>query len=966
MPIICDECHLNPASVHVTRIVNGKKVVRHLCASCAEKLGFMPSDYGGFPGFFEIPDIFASLFKRRPTERIYDYFSESAQKVIHLASQEAKRLKHDHLTPEHLLLGLIREEGAAYQILKDLSVEGVELFSDIESLIGRGDGGKKEVTLSPRAKKVLELAYNAARELGYGFVGSEHILLGIIREGESIAAQVLHKKKLTFDKVVGKILDELDKKQKEEQPPETQQKGFDEELGSENPEGTEGMEFPEEHGPEEGGFFGFPGMGGAMPGTMAPQQRKPALASYGRDLTLDAKEGRLDPVIDREKEIERIIRILSRRTKNNPALLGDPGVGKTAIVEGLAERIVKGDVPDVLKDKKVIALDLGGMLAGTKYRGEFEARVKKVLDEILAKKRQIILFIDELHTLVGAGAAEGAIDAANMLKPALARGELQVIGATTVDEYRKNVEKDPALERRFQPVMISEPNQELTMEILKGIRPKYEEHHGVRIPDAAIISAVSLSDRYISDRFLPDKAIDVMDEAAAKVRIRLISPPAELKEAKKKLVELRNKETESIKEKKLTKAAEDSDEIKELEAKIKQLEANWQSDRKKISAVVTDDDIAEVVSDWTGIPVVKLTQAETEKLIHMEETLHKRVIGQEDAIMAIAQAIRRGRAGLKAPERPLGSFIFAGPTGVGKTEVARRLAEFMFGTMDAMIRIDMSEYMEKHTVSRLIGAPPGYVGYEEGGTLTEAVRRKPYSVVLFDEIEKAHPDVFNVLLQVLDDGRLTDSKGKVVDFKNTVVIMTSNIGQRLIIDRGAIGFMAHEDREADYEKMKDMVLDEMKKEFRPEFLNRVDEIIVFHPLTDAELKEIASLMVADIERQMEDQGMQLVINEDVKAIIVKEGYDPKFGARPLRRAVQKLIENPLSNQIIEGKFKTGDKIAATTVDGKIKFEKIGQAMIKPKNKASDAKNIEPQKKEEPEVEETTGEERSKKGRKKSK
>lgn len=971
MPYICDECHVNPSTVHVTRIVNGKKVVRHLCASCAEKLGFMPTEFGGFPGFFEIPDIFASMFKRRPNERIYDYFSESSQKVIHLASEEAKRLKHDHLTAEHLLLGLIREEGVAHNVLKDLGIDLVELFSDIESLIGRGEGGKKEVALSPRAKKVLELAYNTARELGVGYVGSEHILLGIIREGESIAAQALHKRKVSFDKTVAKIIEQMRKdeqKPRKVEPFEPQEheeeeispaeaQGFMEEP--ENPEG--GEEF------EGGNIFGMPGFSGMMPGGMVqPPRKKAALASYGRDLTLDAKEGRLDPVIDREKEIERIIRILSRRTKNNPALLGDPGVGKTAIVEGLADRIVKGDVPDVLKDKKVISLDLGGMIAGTKYRGEFESRVKKVLDEILAKKREIILFIDELHTLVGAGAAEGAIDAANMLKPALARGELQVIGATTLDEYRKNIEKDAALERRFQPVMINEPSEELTIEILKGIRSKYEEHHRVRIPDAAIISAVSLSDRYISDRFLPDKAIDVMDEAAAKVRLRLISSPKELKDAQKKLRELKAQQEQAITDKSFEKAASTRDEVKKLEAKVKELESSWKDEKTKIAPVVTEDDTAEVVSDWTGIPVVKLTQAETQKLIHMEETLHKRVIGQEDAIDAIAQAIRRGRAGLKAPERPVGSFIFAGPTGVGKTEVARRLAEFMFGTMDAMVRIDMSEYMEKHTVSRLIGAPPGYVGYEEGGTLTEAVRRKPYSVLLFDEIEKAHPDVFNVLLQILEDGRLTDSKGKTVDFKNTVIIMTTNIGQRMIVERGAMGFVAAKDREADYEKMKDTVLDEMKKEFRPEFLNRIDETIVFHPLNDEQLKQIATLMVDDLEKQMELQEMQLVINDDVKAMIVKEGYEPKYGARPLRRAVQKLIENPLSNAIIEGKFVAGDKIAAKVVDGKITFEKSGKADIKPKASTDTAKTVEPQKKPEQEVKETTGEERSKRGKRKSK
>jgi len=592
-------------------------------------------------------------------------------------------------------------------------------------------------------------------------------------------------------------------------------------------------------------------------------------------------------------------------------------------------------VPDVLRDKQLISLDLGGLVAGTKYRGEFESRVKKILDEILAKKRQIILFIDELHTLVGAGGAEGAIDAGNMLKPALARGELQVIGATTVDEYRKNIEKDAALERRFQPVLVNEPSIELTIDILKGIRDKYEEHHNVKIPDAALIAATSLSHRYISDRFLPDKAIDVMDEAMAKVRLRLLSPVKNIQGLKRGIEKAYREKEAALGHQKYEEAAKMRDKITEAEKKLKALEDSRKEEVEHGNAMVTEDDIAEIVSDWTGIPVVKLTAAETEKLTRMEDELHKRVIGQDDAVRAISQAIRRGRAGLKPPERPIGSFIFAGPTGVGKTEVARRLAEFMFGTQDALVRMDMSEFMEKHTVSRLLGAPPGYIGYEEGGKLTEAVRRKPYSVILFDEIEKAHPDVFNVLLQILEDGRLTDSKGHVVDFKNTVIIMTSNIGQKLIVDQGAIGFMAREDREATYDKMKETVLDSMKREFRPEFLNRIDEIIVFHQLTEAELKQIASLMVADVQKQVKNQDMELEVTDAAKAIIVKEGYEPKFGARPLRRAVQRLIENPLSNEIIEQKFKPGDKIKADAKDSKkLVFTKINDVtpQAKPKKR----------------------------------
>jgi ATP-dependent Clp protease ATP-binding subunit ClpC len=932
----CQKCKARPANVHITKIVNGKKIVRHLCNQCAAEEGLLPGGTGfpggagfeelGFPGFFEFPDIFASLFKRRPTERFYDYFSDEAQRVLQLSSEEAKRLGHDHVRTEHLLLALIKEEGLALKVLQKLEVDPVNLFSDLESLIGHGEGSPEKIVLSPRAKRVLELAYNAARELGFNYVGPEHILLGIIRESESIAAQALHKRKITFDKVAKEIILEAEKALGEEAgPPE-----------------EEFPEMPPEEFERPEAMFGFPGLGIGAP----PRKAKPALATFGRDLTAMAREGKLDPVINRQKEIDRVMRILSRRTKNNPALLGDPGVGKTAIVEGLAERIIKGEVPDVLRDKQVIALDLGGMVAGTKYRGEFEARVKKILDEILAKKRKIILFIDELHTLVGAGGAEGAIDAGNMLKPALAKGELQVIGATTLDEYRKHIEKDAALERRFQPVLINEPSVELTIDILKGIRDPYEAHHKVKIPDAALIAAASLADRYISDRFLPDKAIDVMDEAAAKVRLRLLSPVKNIQGLRRAIEKEKREKEAALTSQKYEEAAKIRDKIVEAEKKLKMLEESHKAEAERGEAMVTEDDIAEIVSDWTGIPVVKLTAAETEKLTRMEEELHKRIIGQHDAVRAISQAIRRGRAGLKPPQRPIGSFVFAGPTGVGKTEVARRLAEFLFGTQDALIHMDMSEFMEKHTVSRLIGAPPGYVGYEEGGKLTEAVRRKPYSVILFDEIEKAHPDVFNILLQILEDGRLTDSKGHVVDFKNAVIIMTSNIGQKMIVNQGAIGFMAREDREATYDRIKETVLDAMKKDFRPEFLNRIDETIVFHPLTEQELKQIATLMVSDVQKQVENQEMELDITEAAKEIIVKEGYEPKFGARPLRRAIQRLIENPLSNLIIEGKFKAGDKIKADAKDSKIFFEKVGRisAAKEPPPAGKEKKKVEPKKK----------------------
>ena len=936
--MLCQRCKKRQASIHVTRVINGRRVEQNLCSQCASEMGLLGGggigdfpDLGnlGFPGFFEFPDLFTSFFKRRPADRMFDYFSEDAQNVIKLGGEEAQRLSHDHLTTELLILGLIKEEGAAYEVLVGLGVNIVDLFSNIESLIGRGEGTPVEITLSPRARRVLQFASSAAKELGFNYVGSEHILLAIIKEGESIAAQALHKRKITYDKAVKKILELIRKGR------QIEEKG----KGPEQPEGPEEPEQPEEGGQEEGSgapeegeespfanLFGMPGMG-----IGAPPKPKPALASFGRDLTAQAKNGKLDPVIDRDKEIERVIRILSRRTKNNPALIGDPGVGKTAIVEGLAERIVNGDVPEILKDKKVIALDLAGMIAGTKYRGEFEARVKKMLDEILSKSRQIILFIDEMHTLVGAGAAEGAIDAANILKPALAKGDLQVIGATTVDEYRKYIEKDPALERRFQPVLVNEPSVELTIQILKGLRGKYEEHHKVKISDEALASAAHLSDRYITDRFLPDKAIDLMDEAAAKVRLKLMSPTKELKEAQKELEKIKSEQEAAVKDKKFDRAAKFQDQVTQMETKIKKLQESWKAERGKGEAIITEEDIAEIVSDWTGVPVIKLTEAETERLVHMEEVLHKRIIGQEEAVSAISQAIRRGRAGLKAPERPIGSFIFAGPTGVGKTEVARRLAEFMFGSIDALIRLDMSEYMEKHTVSRLIGSPPGYVGYEEGGQLTEAVRRKPYSVVLFDEIEKAHPEVFNSLLQILEDGRLTDAKGRTVDFKNTVIIMTTNLGSQLISEGAApMGFAAKADMEASYEKIKSRVMDEIKKEFRPEFLNRIDEIIVFHPLTQAQLKKIIDLLLSDLEKQIEAKGMKLEVTDQVKDCLLKEGFDSKFGARPLRRAIQRYIENPLSNEMLKGVFKEGDKILASWKEDKIVFEKAAE---KPKKKA---------------------------------
>jgi ATP-dependent Clp protease ATP-binding subunit ClpC len=942
--MLCDRCHKRHASIHITRIVNGKKNTKNLCTQCAVETGAIPDsgmgineiipgfgDLGNFSdvgGLFDFPDVFANLFKRRPADRIFDYFSADANRIIHLAAEEAKRLGHDHLRSEHLLLALIKEEGFALKVLKNLGVDSVNLFSDLESLIGRGEGTPPQISLSPRAKKILELAFTSAKELGFNYVGPEHILLGIIREGEGVAAQALHKRKVSFEKTAREILKEVEKAQSGEMSALPRPEQPTDEIGPDEAE-----EGPEDFSPEDLGDEGQQGgmFFGGFPGGMAigqPPKKKPALSNFGRDITALARNGELDPVIDRDKETDRVIRILSRRTKNNPVLIGDPGVGKTAIVEGFAERIVKGEVPESLKDKQVIALDLAGMIAGTKYRGEFEARIKKMMDEILSKKRQVILFIDELHTLVGAGGAEGAIDASNMLKPALAKGDLQVVGATTINEYRKYIEKDPALERRFQPVQVNEPDVELTIQILKGIRDKYEAHHRVKIPDAAIIAAATLSDRYVTDRFLPDKAIDLMDEAAAKVRLRTLAPNKDVKESQKALIKLRTEKEAALAKQEYEKAAKLRDQISELEKKYQATNEKANIERATGDATVTEDDIAEIVSDWTGIPVVKLTEAETAKLIKMEEHLHERVIGQEEAIKVISQAIRRGRAGLKAPEKPLGAFIFAGPTGVGKTEVARRLAEFLFGTQEALVRLDMSEYMEKFNASRLVGAPPGYVGYEEGGTLTEAVRRKPYSVILFDEIEKAHPDIFNILLQILDDGRLTDSKGKIVDFKNTVIIMTTNIGQREVLSEGPIGFVTSDEAEANYEKMKANVMDAMKREFRPEFLNRIDEIVVFHPLLKEELIKIIDLLVHDVSKNASDKEIYLEVDDKAKELIINEGYDPKFGARPLRRAIQKLIENPLSNDLLEGKFKPGDIVLAKGVDKRIEFEKTGSKPVK--------------------------------------
>ncbi|NHM33345.1 ATP-dependent protease ATP-binding subunit ClpC [Neobacillus terrae] len=791
---------------------------------------------------------------------MFGRFTERAQKVLALAQEEAIRLGHNNIGTEHILLGLVREgEGIAAKALYGLGLGAEKIQKEVENLIGKGQDTPQSIHYTPRAKKVIELSMDEARKLGHSYVGTEHILLGLIREGEGVAARVLNNLGVSLNKARQQVL-QL--------------------LGS------------NESGGHQGGS--------------SATANTPTLDSLARDLTAIAREGSLDPVIGRSKEIQRVIEVLSRRTKNNPVLIGEPGVGKTAIAEGLAQQIVSNEVPEILRDKRVMTLDMGTVVAGTKYRGEFEDRLKKVMDEI-RQAGNIILFIDELHTLIGAGGAEGAIDASNILKPSLARGELQCIGATTLDEYRKYIEKDAALERRFQPIRVDEPTAEESVQILKGLRDRYEAHHRVTIGDDAIDAAVKLSDRYISDRFLPDKAIDLIDEAGSKVRLRSYTTPPNLKELEIKLEDVRKEKDAAVQSQEFEKAASLRDTEQRLREQLEETKKNWKERQGKENSEVTVEDIASVVSSWTGIPVSKLAQTETEKLLNLEELLHSRVIGQEEAVKAVSKAVRRARAGLKDPKRPIGSFIFLGPTGVGKTELARALAEAMFGDEDAMIRIDMSEYMEKHSTSRLVGSPPGYVGFEEGGQLTEKVRRKPYSVILLDEIEKAHPDVFNILLQVLEDGRLTDSKGRTVDFRNTVLIMTSNVGAEALKRNKYVGFNI-QDGEHDYKDMKGKVMEELKKAFRPEFLNRIDEIIVFHALERKHLQEIVTLMSDALIKRLNEQDIKLELTEAAKDKISKEGYDPEYGARPLRRAIQRHIEDRLSEELLKGTILTGQHV----------------------------------------------------------
>ncbi|MEW6188866.1 MAG: ATP-dependent Clp protease ATP-binding subunit [Actinomycetota bacterium] len=801
---------------------------------------------------------------------MFERFTERARRVVVFAQEEARMLNQNYIGTEHLLLGLIREEeSVAVRALEALGINLEDIRAQVGELAGEGSSVPRgHIPFTSRAKKALELALREALQMGHNYIGTEHILLGLVREGEGIAARVLFNLGADLERVRNEIIQLLS------------------------------------------GYYAS-----KSPGSRSRHYGSSLLDEFGRNLTKFAQEGQLDPVIGREREIERVMQILSRRTKNNPVLIGEPGVGKTAIVEGLAQRIAVGDVPQTLKGKQIYTLDLGALVAGSKYRGEFEERLKKVMKEI-RERGDIILFVDEMHNLVGAGAAEGAIDAASILKPALARGELQTIGATTLNEYRKHVEKDAALERRFQPILVSESTVSETIEILKGLRDRYEAHHQVHITDDALIAAANLAHRYISDRYLPDKAIDLIDEAASRVRIKSMTTPPDFNELEEELMRIQREKEAAVGAKQFEKVASLRDKEKALITEKRTKVGRWTPETK---IKVTEEEIAQIVSTWTGIPVFRLTEEESTKLLRMEEALHKRVVSQDEAIESVSRAIRRTRAGLKDPKRPTGSFIFLGPSGVGKTELARTLAEYLFGDEDALIQLDMSEYMEKHTVSRLVGSPPGYVGYEEGGQLTEAVRRRPYSVILFDEVEKAHPDVFNVLLQILEDGHLTDAQGHTVDFKNSIIIMTSNIGARYIQKATPVGFSKPTEGTLSYEDMKEKIMSELKRTFRPEFLNRVDDVIVFRELTKEDIKKIVDIMFDRLRIQLRSQDIKIEVTDVAKEVLVKEGYDPALGARPLRRAIQRLVEDPLSEAILSGEFKSSQVVVVDSADGKIYF-----------------------------------------------
>ena len=811
---------------------------------------------------------------------MFERFTEKAIKVIMLAQEEARRLGHNFVGTEQVLLGLIGEgTGVAAKTLKSMGVTIKDAREQVEKIIGRGSGFVAvEIPFTPRAKKVLELSWDEARQLGHNYIGTEHLLLGLIREGEGIGTKVLENLGVDLNKCRSNVI-KL--------------------LGETRTSSTQT----------------------ALAGNIQAKAKTPSLDEFGTDLTLAAQEQRLDPVVGREKEIERVIQILARRTKNNPILIGEPGVGKTAIAQGLAMKIVNSEVPDILENKKIVQLDMGLLVAGTKYRGEFEERLKKIMDEI-RQAGNIILVIDEMHTLIGAGAAEGAIDAANILKPALSRGEIQVIGATTLDEYRKHIEKDSALERRFQMVLVEQPSVQETIEIIKGLKSKYEEHHKLKISDEAIVAATELSNKYITERFLPDKAIDIIDEAASRVRLNVSNLPPEGKELEKELKATIKQKEDAIRSQEFETASNLRNTEVQIKDKIRELQDSWRSSQENNKPTVGVEEVAQVISTITGVPVTKITEGESERLLKLEDTLHKRVIGQNEAVVALSKAIRRARVGLKSPNRPIGSFIFSGPTGVGKTELAKALAEAVFGSEDNIVRVDMSEFMEKHSTAKLIGSPPGYVGYDDGGHMTEIIRKKPYSVVLFDEIEKAHPDVFNIMLQILDDGRLTDSKGRLISFKNTIIIMTSNVGASMITSTQKLGFSVAGDEKKDkYEKLKDTVMEELKKAFRPEFLNRIDDIIVFAHLSKEEIREIVDLMLKDLFKRLDERELTIEVGDDVKDYLAKEGYSEAYGARPLRRVIQKKIEDVLAEEILTGNCKPKDTLVMSMEDDKIKISK---------------------------------------------
>ncbi len=812
---------------------------------------------------------------------MFGRFTERAQKVLVYAQQEAQSLQHGYVGTEHILLGILDEEGTAKNILNNMGITADSVRELIEEYEGKGDMDlfRNEIPLTPRTKRLLEISLLEARDLNHNYISPEHMLLALIREAEGVAFTILSNLGVDFEKLRKELLESL--------------------SGEQN--------------------------NSVNNSANAAKQDTPTLNQYGRDLTQMASEGKLDPVIGRDAETQRVLEILCRRTKNNPCLIGDPGVGKTAIAEGLAEKIVAGNIPEILKNKRVVTLDLSSMVAGSKYRGEFEERLKKVMDEIRTSGN-VILFIDEIHTIIGAGGAEGAIDASNILKPSLARGEIQCIGATTIDEYRKYIEKDTALERRFQPIVVGEPTKEEAVQILQGLRDKYEAHHRVKITDNAILAAVNLSDRYITDRYLPDKAIDLMDEAAAKVRIENMTTPPDLKNIESELEKTTKEKEDAIRVQDFEKAAKLRDNEKQLKDKLDGLKNDWKTYKEVSNLKVDEPQIAAVVSKWANIPVEKLTEKESERLLKLEEILHKRVIGQDEAVKSISRAVRRARVGLKDPKRPIGSFIFLGPTGVGKTELSKALAEAMFGDENNMIRIDMSEYMEKYSVSRLIGSPPGYVGFDDGGQLTEKVRRHPYSVVLFDEIEKAHPEVFNILLQILEDGRLTDGKGKTVNFKNTIIIMTSNVGASTIKKQKSMGFALNgeSEKETEYESMKENVMEELKKSFRPEFLNRIDDIIVFHQLDEKDLLQIVKLMLRTVTKRLKEQDISLLFDNESQKYLTKEGFDLNYGARPLRRAITKTVEDKLSEEILMGHVKKGDTVSVGVKDNELNFQKVDQ------------------------------------------